>query len=95
MRSIRLFAVVLAIVAAALKSSVAMADADKIRVAIPVQALFFMPLFVAQDEGIFKKHNLEVEVISTNGDGPDIDALSKPARDELFHARAPKLERST
>lgn len=27
--------------------------------------------------------------------GPDIDALSKPARDELFHARAPKLERST
>ncbi len=75
MRSIRLFAVVLAVVAAGLKSSATMADTDKIRVAIPVQALFFMPLFVAQDQGIFKAHNLDVEIISTNGDGPDIDAL--------------------
>lgn len=75
MRSIKILAVALVIAAAVLKSPAAMAEPDKIRVAIPVQALFFMPLFVAQDTGIFKKHNLEVEVVSTNGDGPDIDAL--------------------
>ncbi|MGC1780120.1 MAG: ABC transporter substrate-binding protein [Xanthobacteraceae bacterium] len=65
----------LGFVAALLTATGARADATKVRVAIPVNALFFMPLFVAADEGIFKAHDLDVEIISTNGDGPDIDAL--------------------
>jgi NitT/TauT family transport system substrate-binding protein len=48
---------------------------QKLRIAIPVPALFFYPLFAAQDKGFFADEGLEVEVISTNGDGPDVDAL--------------------
>lgn len=35
----------------------------------------FLPLFVAADEGMFAKEGIEVEIISTSGDGPDVDAL--------------------
>jgi NitT/TauT family transport system substrate-binding protein len=35
----------------------------------------FMPLFVAADKGMFAKEGFEVEIISTSGDGPDVDAL--------------------
>lgn len=50
-------------------------ELKKIKVAIPVPAFFFYPLFAAQDGGHFKKEGLDVEIISTNGDGPDVDAL--------------------
>ena len=50
-------------------------ELKKIKVTIPVQAFFFYPLFAAQDSGHFKKEGLDVEIISTNGDGPDVDAL--------------------
>ena len=35
----------------------------------------FLPLFVAADKGLFAKEGFEVEIISTSGDGPDVDAL--------------------
>lgn len=47
----------------------------KVRVTIPVIGMNFLPLFVAADKGMFAKEGLEVEIISTSGDGPDIDAL--------------------
>jgi len=53
----------------------AMAQVQKLRTTIPVNALFFLPLFVAADEGIFKSRNIEMEIVATNGDGPDVDAL--------------------
>jgi NitT/TauT family transport system substrate-binding protein len=46
-----------------------------IRVTIPVIGMNFLPLFVAADKGMFAKEGIEVEIISTSGDGPDIDAL--------------------
>ena len=46
-----------------------------LRVTIPVIGMNFMPLFVAADKGMFAKEGFEVEIISTSGDGPDVDAL--------------------
>ncbi|MGH9420135.1 MAG: ABC transporter substrate-binding protein [Thermoanaerobaculia bacterium] len=48
---------------------------QKLRVTIPVIGMNFLPLFVAADKGYFGKEGLEVEIISTSGDGPDVDAL--------------------
>ncbi|MEP9379902.1 ABC transporter substrate-binding protein [Aquabacter sp. CN5-332] len=48
---------------------------EKIKVTIPVAAIIFFPLFNGQANGFFAKEGLDVEVISTNGDGPDVDAL--------------------
>src|SRR4051812_2647899 len=47
----------------------------KVRVTIPVPVLTFYPLYVARDRGIFSQHGLDVEIIQTSGDGPDVDAL--------------------
>jgi NitT/TauT family transport system substrate-binding protein len=46
-----------------------------LRVTIPVPAMVFYPLFVAVDQGFFAKQGYAFEIISTAGDGPDIDAL--------------------
>jgi NitT/TauT family transport system substrate-binding protein len=48
---------------------------QKIRVTIPVPVLTFYPLYVARDRGYFAKQGLDVEIITTSGDGPDVDAL--------------------
>lgn len=48
---------------------------QKLRMTIPVPALVFYPIFVAQDKGFFAEEGIEMEVISTQGDGPDVDAL--------------------
>jgi sulfonate transport system substrate-binding protein len=47
----------------------------KLRVTIPVPAMVFYPLYVAVDQGFFAKQGYEFEIITTAGDGPDIDAL--------------------
>src|SRR5262249_55057560 len=46
-----------------------------LRVTIPVIGMNFLPLFVAADKGMFAKEGFDVEIISTSGDGPDVDAL--------------------
>jgi NitT/TauT family transport system substrate-binding protein len=51
------------------------ADLTKLRVTIPVPLLSVYPLMVAQDQRFFAKEGYDVEIISTNGDGPDVDAL--------------------
>jgi NitT/TauT family transport system substrate-binding protein len=48
---------------------------QKLRMTIPVPALVFYPIYVAQDKGYFANEGIEMEVISTQGDGPDVDAL--------------------
>ena len=47
----------------------------KIKVTIPVPALTFYPLYVGVERGYFAKQGLDVEIIQTSGDGPDVDAL--------------------
>ena len=46
-----------------------------IRVTISVIGMNFLPLFVAADKGMFAKEGIDVEIIPTSGDGPDVDAL--------------------
>ena len=48
---------------------------QKLRMTIPVPALVFYSIYVAQDKGYFADEGIEMEVVSTGGDGPDIDAL--------------------
>ena len=50
-------------------------DLKKIKVTIPVEAFVFYPLHAAQERGLFEAEGLDVEVVSTSGDGPDVDAL--------------------
>jgi NitT/TauT family transport system substrate-binding protein len=47
----------------------------QLRVTIPVIGMNFLPLFVAVDKGLFAKEGFDVEITSTSGDGPDVDAL--------------------
>ena len=51
------------------------ADLEKIRVTIPVPVFTFFPLYFGEEHGFFAKEGLSVETISTNGDGPDVDAV--------------------
>jgi NitT/TauT family transport system substrate-binding protein len=46
-----------------------------LRVTIPVIGMNFLPVFVAADKGMFAKEGFEIEIVSTSGDGPDVDAL--------------------
>src|SRR6201995_4937322 len=48
---------------------------QKIKITIPTVSTIFYPLYYGQDKGIFAKEGLEIEIISTNGDGPDVDAV--------------------
>jgi NitT/TauT family transport system substrate-binding protein len=67
-----------AVVAAGIGSTAAVAQQaklEKLRMTIPVPALVFYPIYVAQDRGFFAEEGIEMEVIPTQGDGPDVDAL--------------------
>jgi NitT/TauT family transport system substrate-binding protein len=48
---------------------------QKIKVTIPTPSMMFYPLYYGQEKGFFPKEGLDVEVIVTNGDGPDVDAV--------------------
>lgn len=48
---------------------------EKLRMTIPVHAFVFYPVYVAVDKGYFKEAGIDMEVIPTQGDGPDVDAL--------------------
>ena len=49
--------------------------AEKIRLTMPVVALSMTPVYVAKAGGYFAQEGLDVEMIMTNGSGPDIKAL--------------------
>jgi NitT/TauT family transport system substrate-binding protein len=48
---------------------------EKLRMTIPVHAFVFYPVYAAVDKGYFKEAGIEMEIIPTQGDGPDVDAL--------------------
>jgi NitT/TauT family transport system substrate-binding protein len=48
---------------------------QKIRVTVPTPSMMFYPLYYGQQKGHFPKEGMDVEVIVTNGDGPDVDAV--------------------
>jgi ABC-type nitrate/sulfonate/bicarbonate transport system substrate-binding protein len=51
------------------------AELQKLRITVPTISTIFYPLYYGQAKGIFAKEGLEIEIISTNGDGPDVDAV--------------------
>jgi NitT/TauT family transport system substrate-binding protein len=69
--------ILLAALAAALAvpSAARAQERQKIKITVPTISTIFYPLYYGQDKGIFAKENMEIEVISTNGDGPDVDAV--------------------
>jgi NitT/TauT family transport system substrate-binding protein len=50
-------------------------EREKIRVTVPTPSMMFYPLYYGQEKGFFPKEGMDVEVIVTNGDGPDVDAV--------------------
>lgn len=50
------------------------AAAEQIKIALPVNSLESMPIYVAQDKGIFKKHGLDIDVITSRGGGEAMKA---------------------
>jgi NitT/TauT family transport system substrate-binding protein len=50
-------------------------ERQKIKVTIPTPSVLFYPLQHGQAKGFFPKEGMDVEIISTNGDGPDVDAV--------------------
>jgi NitT/TauT family transport system substrate-binding protein len=71
-----LLALSAAVLAALLAAPVAQAqDRLKLKITVPTISTIFYPLYYGQERGIFAKENMDIEVISTNGDGPDVDAV--------------------
>ncbi len=70
-----IFAVSIAVLACVAESDVRGQERQKLKITVPTISTIFYPLYYGQEHGIFAKENLDIEVISTNGDGPDVDAV--------------------
>lgn len=70
-----IFAVSIAVLACVAGSDVRGQERQKLKITVPTISTIFYPLYYGQEHGIFAKENLDIEVISTNGDGPDVDAV--------------------
>ncbi|MDB5806808.1 MAG: nitrate transporter substrate-binding protein [Betaproteobacteria bacterium] len=73
--SVRRLVPLFALACAALLQPAAAAELRKTKVTIPVTVLNFYPLYAGVEKGYFAKEGLDLEIISTSGDGPDVDAL--------------------
>jgi NitT/TauT family transport system substrate-binding protein len=60
--------------AAALFAFPQLAFAEPVKIALPVASLESMPIYVAEDKGLFKKHGLDVDVITSRGGGEAMKA---------------------
>jgi len=50
------------------------ARAEAVKIALPVASLESMPIYIAQANGLFKKHNVDVDVITSRGGGEAMKA---------------------
>jgi NitT/TauT family transport system substrate-binding protein len=75
MRARTVMIALLALLPLSLTPGASAADLQKLRITVPTISTIFYPLYYGQEKGIFAKEGLEIEVISTNGDGPDVDAV--------------------
>jgi NitT/TauT family transport system substrate-binding protein len=50
------------------------AHAEAVKIALPVASLESMPIYIAQAKGFFKKHDVEVDVITSRGGGEAMKA---------------------
>jgi ABC-type nitrate/sulfonate/bicarbonate transport system substrate-binding protein len=49
--------------------------ADSVKIALPVASLESLPIYIAQANGLFKKHDVDVEVITSRGGGEAMKAF--------------------
>jgi NitT/TauT family transport system substrate-binding protein len=61
--------------AALTQSAPAAAQETNLRMTMPVKALLYYPVLAAKDLGYFSDEGINMEIIVTQGDGPDVDAL--------------------
>ncbi|WP_170984741.1 ABC transporter substrate-binding protein [Roseomonas sp. AR75] len=59
----------------------------KVRITQPADSLSYMPIYVARARDMFKAAGIDLEVVITRGDGPDVQALM--AREVQFCATPP------
>jgi NitT/TauT family transport system substrate-binding protein len=50
------------------------AEAEPVKIALPVNSLESMPIYVAQDKGLLKKHGVDIDVITSRGGGEAMKA---------------------
>jgi NitT/TauT family transport system substrate-binding protein len=50
------------------------ATAEPIKIALPVASLESMPIYVAQEKGFFKKHGVDIDIITSRGGGEAMKA---------------------
>ena len=50
------------------------AFAESVKIALPVSSLESMPIYIAQENGLFKKHDVDVDVITSRGGGEAMKA---------------------
>ncbi len=59
----------------------------KIKITQPSESLSYMPIYIARGRDLFKEAGLDVQVVITRGDGPDVQALM--AKEVEFVATPP------
>jgi len=59
----------------------------KVRITQPSESLSYMPLYAGRAKGFFKEAGIELELVVTRGDGPDVQALM--AKEVEFVATPP------
>jgi NitT/TauT family transport system substrate-binding protein len=50
------------------------AHAEAVKIALPVASLESLPIYIAQANGLFKKHNVDVDIITSRGGGEAMKA---------------------
>lgn len=61
---------------------------QRVRMAQAIDAVDFLPLYIARDRGFFQAEGIDLEITVTNASGPDVAALL--AREVDFAATAPQ-----
>jgi len=74
MRLPRLVAAAIAIAGASIPQAARSQPVD-LRITIPVKALLYYPVLAAKDLGYFAEEGINMDIVVTQGDGPDVDAL--------------------
>jgi ABC-type nitrate/sulfonate/bicarbonate transport system substrate-binding protein len=73
-RTIIAATVIIVALAAATLLAVGEVAADPVKIALPVASIESMPVYLAQDKGLFKKHGVEVDIITSRGGGEAMKA---------------------
>ena len=63
----------------------------KVRITQPAESLSYMPIYVGRAKEFFKEAGIDLELVVTRGDGPDVQALDGEGGRIRRHPAAPSL----